>query len=137
MKGLFRKSLFGVRKKDVDNYIIGISENFEKELNELKEQVNKNENESQQLAKSQEELDKKKQAISDAILSAQEQAEKIIADAREKAEAELDEIKRKVMEENKKLIRIRREIYNVRKNTMKVLDGIADGEEDFEDETIE
>ena len=59
-----------------------------------------------------------------------EKAEKIIADAREKAAKEEADMQRQIVSENQKLIKIRRDIHNIRRNAIKTLSNLeAEGDE--------
>ncbi|MBR0277360.1 MAG: DivIVA domain-containing protein [Clostridia bacterium] len=137
MKKLFRKSLFGLNKKDVNNYVEEICANFEEQINELNKKLDAVKAENESFKNSRDELETKKQAISDAIISAQEKGEKIIADARERAEKDYYAIQHKVMEENKKLIKLRRNIYNIKKDAIKTINNLVSEEETNEFESEE
>ena len=133
MANLFRGALFGYNKKDVQKYVEEISVNFNNQLNGLKAELDKLNSQKAEVEAQKAEIEKRKSAISEAIISAQEQGEKIIAQSREKGESEYKEIQDKVSEENQKLIKIRREIVNIRRSAIKTLNNLSIDAEDCED----
>ncbi len=130
MAKLFRGALFGYNKKDVQKYVEEISASFNEQLNGCKAEVERLNSQREELDAKRAEIESKKAAISDAIISAQEQGERIIADARAKAEEEYKETQQKIADENQKLIKIRREILNIRRHAIKTLNNLnVDGDE--------
>ena len=133
MAKLFRGALFGYNKKDVQKYVEEISSNFYAQINELKAEIDKLNSRKSEIDIQREEIEKKKAAISEAIISAQEQGEKIVAAAREKADLEYKEAQQNIADENQKLIKIRREILNIRRSAIKTLNNLNIDAEDCED----
>lgn len=130
MAKLFRGALFGYNKKDVQKYVEEISASFNEQLNGCKAEIERLNSQREELDAKSAEIESKKAAISDAIISAQEQGERIIADARVKAEDEYKEAQQKIADENQKLIKIRREILNIRRHAIKTLNNLnVDGDE--------
>ncbi len=130
MSKLFRRALFGYNKKDVQKYVEEISANFSSQLSECNAEIERLQNQRAELDKKRAEIEDRKNAISEAIISAQEKGEKIISEAREKAEKERMEMAKKITNENQKLIKMRREIMNMRRSVIKTLNSIDfDGEE--------
>lgn len=125
MAKLFRTALFGFNKKDVQKYVEEISANFSAQLDECKAEIEALKNQRAEIEKKRAEVEARKSAISDAIISAQEKGEKIIAEAREKSEKERAEMERKIANENQKLIKLRREIMNMRRHVIKTLNTIT------------
>lgn len=58
------------------------------------------------------------------IRDAQEKADFIVEDAHKKAETERTNMQKKLMDENQRLIKIRREILNIRRHAIKTLNSI-------------
>ena len=81
-----------------------------------------------------EKLEKEKAAISEAILSAHEKADKIISDARQKADEARRESEQRIANENNKLAKIRREIFNIRRNAIKTLSSLEADESEAAEE---
>ena len=133
MANLFRGALFGYNKKDVQKYVEEISINFNKQLNGLKAEIDRLNEQKAEIEAQRAEIEKRKTAISEAIISAQEQGEKIIAQSREKGEAEYQDMQNKIAEENQKLVKIRREIVNIRRNAIKTLNNLSIDTEDNAD----
>lgn len=136
MAKLFRGALFGYNKKDVKKYVEEISANFAAQLDECKAEIERLNGQRAELDAKRAEIESKKAAISEAIISAQEKGEKIISEAREKAEKERMEMQRRITNENQKLIKIRRDIMSIRRNAIKVLNNISidsDEEENFDE----
>ena len=133
MAKLFRSALFGYNKKDVRKYVEEISSNFYSKLEERKEEIEKLKSERSELDALRAEIESKKAAISEAIISAQEKGEKIVCEARDKAQKEYDSMQKKIADENQKLIKIRREVLNIRRNAIKTLNNITIDTEDSEE----
>lgn len=133
MANLFRGALFGYNKKDVQKYVEEISINFNAQLNGLKAEIDRLNEQKAEVEAQRAEIEKRKAAISEAIISAQEQGEKIIAQSREKSEAEYKDMQNKIMEENQKLIKLRREIVNIRRSAIKTLNNLSVDAEENED----
>ena len=130
MAKLFKTSLFGYKKKDVTKYIEEISASFKAQLDECQAEIDSLGKKRTELENRRAELEKERAAISEAIVSAHEKAEKIIADAREKAAKEEAEMQRQIVAENQKLIKIRRDIHSIRRNAIKTLSNLeAEGDE--------
>lgn len=134
MAKLFRRSLFGYKKKDVIKYVEEMSANFQVRLDKCRGEIDSLSKKREDLELRKAEIDKEKAAISDAIVSAHEKAEKIIAEAREKAEKEYAEMQRKLNAENQKLVQIRREIFSIRRNAIKTLSNFEVESDDTENQ---
>lgn len=153
MAKIFRGALFGYNKKDVQKYVESMSENFQAQLGEYDAEIESLKAQWAQMEEERTLLETKKDAISEAIISAQEkseamvaeaekqggiiisearkESENILAEARQKAEDELEIVGKKIAEENQKLIKIRRDITNIRRNAIKALNSLeASNEED-------
>lgn len=131
MSKLFKTSLFGYRKKDVTAYVEKISGDFTAQIEDCKKEIEKLQSQRESLEKKRAEIEKEKASISEAIISAHEKGEKIIAEAREKAELQMRDMRNKLASENDKLVKIRREVHNIRRNAIKTLSNLdaSDDEE--------
>lgn len=134
MSKLFRNSMFGYNKKDVNGYIERISEEFQQQIDQAKEEIKALENKKTEIYEMREKLEKEKAAISEAILSAHEKADKIISDARQKADEARRESEQRIANENNKLAKIRREIFNIRRNAIKTLSSLEADESEASEE---
>ena len=133
MAKLFRKSLFGYNKKDVLRYVEEISADFQARIDECKKEIDGFSKKRGELDAMRAEIEKEKSAISEAIVSAHEKADKIISEARDKAQKEQADMQRKIEDENRKLIKIRRDIYNIRRNAIKTLSNLEVDDEETEE----
>lgn len=134
MSKLFKNALFGYRKKDVNEYIEQISTDFTQKLAEKDAEIDDLKSQRTKLDEMRAKLEKEKAAVSDAIVSAHEEGERIIAAAREKAAEIRQDTERKTTAENSKLIKIRREIHNIKRNAIKTLSALASDEDSSDSE---
>ncbi len=134
MSKLFRNSMFGYNKKDVNGYIERISEEFQQQIDQAKEEIKALENKKTEIYEMREKLEKEKAAISEAILSAHEKADKIISEARQKADEARKESEQRIAAESSKLAKIRREIFNIRRNAIKTLSSLEADESEASEE---
>lgn len=111
MEENFSKGIFGLSKKNVENYIATIKEDYEKELLEqtkqLKEMKAENEKLNERLntlLNEKKEVEMAKQNISDVLVRAELQAKQILDDAREQAAKERQELNISIEEQKEKLI---------------------------------
>lgn len=117
MEENFSKGIFGLNKKDVENYITSIKKDYEEELLEQTKQLQemKAENEKlndrlNKLLNEKREVEMAKQNISDVLVKAELQAKQILDDAREKADKERHELELSIEAEKEKLIDTRIEL---------------------------
>ena len=129
MSKLFRCGLFGYRRKDVNGYIEKISCEFQQKLDESNAEIERLKGQRTELEQMRAKIEKEKNAISEAIVSAHEKGEKIVSEAYEKAEKQRRDAAAAVAAENNKLVRIRREIYNIRRSAIKTLSALDSDEE--------
>ena len=103
--------LFGLNKRDVENYIADLKKDYEEELRRQNQELlamkteNSRLNERlNQLLSNQRELDEAKRNISDVLFKAEQQAKQIVEDAKAKAIEERQEIDTLIEAEKEKLI---------------------------------
>ena len=103
--------LFGLNRKDVENYIADLKKDYEDELRRQNQELlaMKTENSKlnerlNQLLSNQRELDEAKRNISDVLFKAEQQAKQIVEDAKAKAIEERQEIDTLIEAEKEKLI---------------------------------
>lgn len=152
MAKIFRGALFGYNRKDVQKYVETISANFQDKIDEYNAEIEGLKAKWTEFSEECEALEAKKNSISEAIISAQEKGEtmvaeaqeqgeiiisearkesdNIIAEARQQAEEELENMSKKIAEENQKLIKIRRDITNIRRNAIKTLNTLEANNEE-------
>ncbi len=103
--------LFGLNRRDVENYIADLKKDYEEELRRQNQELlaMKTENSKlnerlNQLLSNQRELDEAKRNISDVLFKAEQQAKQIVEDAKTKAIEERQEINTLIEAEKEKLI---------------------------------
>ena len=103
--------LFGLNRRDVENYIADLKKDYEEELRRQNQELlaMKTENSKlnerlNQLLSYQRELDEAKRYISDVLFKAEQQAKQIVEDAKTKAIEERQEINTLIEAEKEKLI---------------------------------
>ena len=103
--------LFGLNRRDVENYIADLKKDYEEELRRQNQELlaMKTENSKlnerlNQLLSNQRELDEAKRNISDVLFKAEQQAKQIVEDAKAKAIEERQEIDILIEAEKEKLI---------------------------------
>ena len=103
--------LFGLNRRDVENYIADLKKDYEEELRRQNQELlaMKTENSKlnerlSQLLSNQRELDEAKRNISDVLFKAEQQAKQIVEDAKAKAIEERQEIDVLIEAEKEKLI---------------------------------
>lgn len=103
--------LFGLNRRDVENYIADLKKDYEEELRRQNQELlaMKTENSKlnerlNQLLSNQRELDEAKRNISDVLFKAEQQAKQIVEDAKTKAIEERQEIDTLIEAEKEKLI---------------------------------
>ena len=103
--------LFGLNRRDVENYIADLKKDYEDELRRQNQELlaMKTENSKlnerlNQLLSNQRELDEAKRNISDVLFKAEQQAKQIVEDAKTKAMEERQEINTLIETEKEKLI---------------------------------
>lgn len=111
MEDNISKGLFGLNRKDVENYIADMKKDYENELKKQNQELlsMKNENAKlneriNQLLSEKREIDEAKKNISDVLFKAEQQAKQIVEDAKSKAIEERQEIDTLIEAEKEKLI---------------------------------
>ena len=105
------KGLFGLNRRDVENYIADMKKDYEEELRKQNQELlaMKSENSKlnerlNQLLSDKKELEEAKRNISDVLFKAEQQAKQIVEDAKAKAIEERQEIDTLIEAEKEKLI---------------------------------
>ena len=105
------KGLFGLNRKDVENYIADMKKDYEDELRRqnqellaMKSENSKLNDRINQLLNDKKEIEEAKRNISDVLFKAEQQAKQIVEDAKVKAMEERQEIDALIEAEKEKLI---------------------------------
>lgn len=122
------KGLFGLNKKEVEAYVNGIKEDYERELLEQTKQLQEMKAENAKLndrintlLNERKEVEATKQNISDVLLKAELQAKKIIEDAKVDAEKEKTEIETMIEQQKEKLIDAKIELAMLKDKAKEVM----------------
>ncbi len=130
----FSAALFGFKKKDVNAYILSLSADFAAQIETLNQKNKEMTQENIKLFSRVEELERERAFISDTLLRAKRQAEAIIAAAeaeserkRLEVEAQLEDVRKTIAEETKKLAQLREGARAALSGYAESLDKIKDG----------
>lgn len=111
MEDNISKGLFGLNRKDVENYIADMKKDYENELRRQNQELlsMKSENAKlndrlNELLSQKREIEDAKRNISDVLFKAEQQAKQIVEDAKTKAMEERQEIDALIETEKEKLI---------------------------------
>lgn len=111
MEDNISKGLFGLNRKDVENYIADMKKDYENELRRQNQELlsMKSENAKlndrlNELLSQKREIEEAKRNISDVLFKAEQQAKQIVEDAKTKAMEERQEIDALIETEKEKLI---------------------------------
>ena len=124
----FRTSLFGFKKSDVNSYVEKILREFDNMLKEKENEINniKSQNDDikekyNELLSKSEQINADRTKVADALIQAQEKAERILEDARNQALEEKKSIEELIEREKEKLIDIKEELIGLRSEAVDVL----------------
>jgi cell division septum initiation protein DivIVA len=123
------KGLFGLSKKDVEAYVSGIKNSYEKEIMEQTKQLQEMKIENAKLNEKintlmneKKDVEASKANISDVLIRAEEQAKQIIEDARKEQEKERQQIDALIEEQKEKLIDAKIELAMLKDKAKEVID---------------
>ncbi|MDD4494438.1 MAG: hypothetical protein PHV32_08855 [Eubacteriales bacterium] len=124
----FRTSLFGFKKNDVNYYIEKILKEFENrlkakddEVDAAKEKGREYKMKYESIADKAAQIDIDRNKIADVLIKAQEKAEAIINEAREKAIEEKADIERAIETEKEKLVDAKHELKKLKDEVVETL----------------
>lgn len=127
------KGLFGLNKKEVEAYINGIKDDYEKELLEQTKQLQDMKAENARLNErinallsERKEVEANKQNISDVLVKAEAQAKQIIDDAKKQAEKEKQEVEALIEQQKERLIDAKIELAMLKDKAKEVLINFSD-----------
>lgn len=133
MEDNISKGLFGLNRRDVENYIADLKKDYEQELKRQNQELlaMKSENSKlnerlNQLLSGQRELDDAKRNISDVLFKAEQQAKQIVEDAKVKAIEEKQEIDMQIENEKEKLIDAKIELAMLKDKARELISKFSD-----------
>ncbi len=125
----FPNSMFGFEKSTVNTYIENLTRDYEEKLTAKDMEIEKlvaqlkNVNKKYEAIKLEEErILTEKEKISQALVSANEKANKIVEDAKETVSAEVIELEAKAEKEREKIVDIKSELMGMKTDAMKMLE---------------
>ena len=133
MEDNISKGLFGLNRKDVENYIADMKKDYENELRRQNQELlsMKSENAKlndrlNELLSQKREIEEAKRNISDVLFKAEQQAKQIVEDAKTKAMEERQEIDALIETEKEKLIDAKIELAMLKDKAKEVMMKFSD-----------
>ena len=127
------KGLFGLNRKEVENYIAEMKKDYETELKRqnqellaMKTENSKLNDRINQLLSDRKEIEEAKRNISDVLFKAEQQAKQIVEDAKSKAMEERQEIDTQIETEKEKLIDAKIELAMLKDKAKEVMQSFTD-----------
>lgn len=122
----FSNEMFGYEKKEVEEYIKELKADYESKIYAEKSEVNRLSNEMTIIKKKLEQYEteylSKQEKVANALITAEDQAKKILDKAREEATEEKNRIEQVSELEKEKLLDIKKEVIDLKERTIRVLE---------------
>lgn len=122
----FSSEMFGYDKREVDDYIKSIKAEYESKLQAERSESNRVSNELTIVKKKLEryEVDyiQKQEKVANALITAEDQAKKIIETSRTEAVQEKERIEQLIEMEREKLLDMKKEVIDLKEKTVRMLD---------------
>lgn len=122
----FSNEMFGYDKKEVEEYIKALKAEYESKLQAEKSDSNRIANEltivKKKLERYETDYVERQEKVANALITAEDQARKIIEDARAEALQEKDRIEGLIEMEREKLLDVKKEVIDLKEKTIKLLD---------------
>lgn len=122
----FSNEMFGYDKREVDDYIKSIKADYESKLQAERSDANRISNELTIVKKKLEryEVDyiQKQEKVANALITAEDQARKIVETSRNEAMQEKERIEQLIEMEKEKLLDIKKEVIDLKESTVRLLD---------------
>ena len=122
----FNNEMFGYNKQEVEDYLKDMKADYESRLQAERSDVNRLQNELTIVKKKLEryELDyiKKQEKVANALITAEDQAKKIVETSRNEALQEKERIEHLIEMEKEKLLDMKKEIIDLKEKTVRLLD---------------
>lgn len=122
----FSNEMFGYDKREVEDYIKALKAEYESRIQAERSDANRVANELTIVKKKLEryEVDyvQKQEKVANALITAEDQAKKIIETSRTEALQEKDRIEHLIEMEREKLLDIKKEVIDLKEKTIKLLD---------------
>ena len=122
----FSSEMFGYDKREVEDYIKSIKAEYESKLQAERSDANRISNELTIVKKKLEryEVDyiEKQEKVANALITAEDQARKIVETSRNEAIQEKERIEQLIEMEKEKLLDIKKEVIDLKEKTVRLLD---------------
>ncbi len=122
----FNSEMFGYDKKEVEEYIKAIKADYESKLQAEKSESNRVANEltivKRKLERYESDYVEKQEKVANALITAEDQAKKIIENARTESFAEKERIENLIEMEREKLLDMKKEVIDLKEKTIRLLD---------------
>lgn len=122
----FGNEMFGYDKREVEDYIKSLKAEYESRIHAEKSEANRVANELTILKKKLEryEIDyvQKQEKVANALITAEDQARKIVETSRMEAIQEKERIEHLIEMEKEKLLDIKKEVIDLKEKTIRMLD---------------
>lgn len=122
----FSSEMFGYDKKEVEEYIKAMKAEYESKIQAEKSDANRIANELTILKKKLEKYEvdyiAKQEKVANALITAEDQAKKIIENSRIESMQEKDRIEHLIEMEKEKLLDIKKEVIDLKEKTITLLD---------------
>ena len=122
----FSNEMFGYDKREVEEYIKAMKAEYESKNQEEKSDANRIANEltilKRKLEKYETDYIAKQEKVANALITAEDQAKKIIENSRIESMQEKDRIEHLIEMEKEKLLDIKKEVIDLKEKTITLLD---------------
>lgn len=122
----FGTEMFGYDKREVEDYIKALKAEYESKIQAERSDANRVANELTILKKKLEryEVDyvQKQEKVANALITAEDQAKKIIENSRNEAMQEKERIEHLIEMEKEKLLDLKKEVIDLKEKTVRLLD---------------
>ena len=122
----FSSEMFGYDKREVEDYIKNLKSEYESRLQAERSDANRISNELTIVKKKLEryEIDyiEKQEKVANALITAEDQAKKIVETSRNEAIQEKERIEQLIEMEKEKLLDIKKEVIDLKEKTIRLLD---------------
>ena len=122
----FSNEMFGYDKREVEEYIKAMKAEYESKIQAEKSDANRIANEltilKRKLEKYETDYIAKQEKVANALITAEDQAKKIIENSRIESMQEKDRIEQLIEMEKEKLLDIKKEVIDLKEKTITLLD---------------
>ena len=122
----FSSEMFGYDKREVEEYIKAMKAEYESKIQAEKSDANRISNEltilKRKLEKYEIDYIAKQEKVANALITAEDQAKKIIENSRIESMQEKDRIEHLIEMEKEKLLDIKKEVIDLKEKTIAILD---------------